>query len=129
DVEANDDRARRFGEQNVALRDRADAAVYDFDLHLSGGELGERIGERLRRAALVGLDENAQRALLAGGRLRHEIFERDSAARGAAALCLAVESLSPLSDISRGGGVLDDQKLVAGHRYPFDTEDLRRNGR
>ena len=34
-VEADDDRARRLGEQDVALGDRADAAVDDLDLDLA----------------------------------------------------------------------------------------------
>jgi hypothetical protein len=46
-VEADDDRARRLGEQDVALGDRADAALDDVDAHLGVGELAERVGERL----------------------------------------------------------------------------------
>ena len=34
-VEADDDGARRAREQDVALGDRADAAVNDFDLHFA----------------------------------------------------------------------------------------------
>ena len=46
-------------EQDVALGDRADAAVDDLDLHLAGRQTDERIGERFRRTALVGLDDDA----------------------------------------------------------------------
>ena len=56
-VEADDDRAGRAREQNVALGDRADAAVNDFDLHFGVRQLRQRVGERFRRTALVGLDE------------------------------------------------------------------------
>ena len=39
-VEADDDRARRAREQDVALGDRADAAVDDLDLHLARRRAG-----------------------------------------------------------------------------------------
>jgi hypothetical protein len=76
-MEADDDGARRLGEQNVALGDRADAAMDDLHLHLGRRELLQRVGERLGRAALIRLDDDAELATLARTRLRHEVFERD----------------------------------------------------
>ena len=60
DVEAEDDGARRLGEQDVALGDRTDAAVHHVHPHFAGAELGQRVGQRLGRAALVGLDDDAE---------------------------------------------------------------------
>ena len=65
DVEAEDDRARRLGEQDVALGDGADAAVDHVHPHLAGAELRQRVGQRFGRAALVGLDDDAERGDLA----------------------------------------------------------------
>ena len=74
-VEADDDRARRLGEQDVALGHGADRALDDLDLHFGVRELRERVGERFRRAALVRLDEQLERALLAFRRVGDEILE------------------------------------------------------
>src|SRR5207237_6488570 len=79
--------------------------------------------------ALVRLDQDTERALFAGRRLRHEIFERDASARRTPALRLAIEALTALRDIACRGRVVDDKKLVAGHRHAFHTKHLCRNGR
>ena len=39
DVESDDDGVRRGGQQDVALRDGADAGVHHLDAHLFGGHL------------------------------------------------------------------------------------------
>ena len=128
-MEADDDGARGLRQQDVGVGDGADAPVHDLHLHLRCGELGERVGERFRRAALVRLDQDTERALFAGRRLRHEIFERDASARRTPALRLAIEALTALRDIACRGRVVDDKKLVAGHRHAFHTKHLCRNGR
>src|SRR6185369_3993500 len=81
------------------------------------------------RTTLVGLDDNAQCPSLAGGSLRHEVFQRDSTTGSAPTLRLAIESLSTLRHLSRGGRVLDDDQLVAGHRHALETQHLNRGCR
>src|SRR6185503_433567 len=107
DVETHDDRTRRAGKQNVALRDRADAAMDDVHRDLVVRELPERIGKRFCRTALVSLDDNAQRALLSRRSLGHEVFEGDDALGGTAALGLTVEPLPSLSNLARLHRVFD----------------------
>ena len=128
-MEADDDRAGRPREQNVALGDRTDAAVNDLHLDLGVRQLRQRVGERFRRTALVGLDEHAKRPLLAGRCRRHEVFERDRALARAAALRFAVEPLATLRDLARLRRILDDEELVAGHRHAREAEHLHRNRR
>src|SRR6266850_240985 len=111
-VEAYDDRARGFGEQHVGLGDRADAAVHYLDLHLGGRQLGEGIGQRLRRAALVGLDDDPQAGGPALRPLRHEVLEGFHAAR-AAVLRFALEALALLRDVARFRGVGHGEEGVA----------------
>src|SRR5260221_6993218 len=75
-VEADDDGARRLGQQDIGVGDRADAAMHDLHFHFAGGELRQRVGQRFGRAALVGLDDQPQRRRATFGALRHEAFER-----------------------------------------------------
>ena len=88
---------------------------------------GQRVGERFRRAALVGLDDELERPLVALGGMRHEVFERHCPLARATALGLAVEALAPLRDIAGFAGVLDDEELVAGHRHARHAEHLHRD--
>ena len=101
-VEADDDRARRAREQNVALGDRADAAVNDLDLHLVVRELAERVGQRFRRTALVRLDE---RCAACASRPAAACAMKSSSVTPpcvrATALRLAVEPLATLRDLAR----------------------------
>ena len=59
-VEADDDGVRGRGQQHVRLVDGADARVDDADLDLLVGELLQRVGQHLGRAAHVGLDDDRQ---------------------------------------------------------------------
>src|SRR5687768_7868337 len=116
-VEADDDRASRASEQNVALGDGTDAAVNDLHLNFGIRELRQCVGERFRRTALIGLDEHAERPLLTGRCRRHEVLERDRALARATALRLAVEPLAALGDLARLRRIFDDAELVAGHGH------------
>ncbi len=127
-MEPDDDRARSLGEQDVALRNGADAAVHDLHLHLTGRELLEGIGKRFGRTALVGLDEDAQRPPFSAGRVFDEVLERH-APGCAPALRLAVQPLTALRDLTRRAGVVHHEELVACHRHALDAEDLHRDGR
>src|SRR5688500_3488249 len=128
-VETDDDRAGRSREENVALGDRSDAAMNDFDRHLFVGELRERIGERFRRSALIRLDHYPERARLPRCRLRHEVFQRYDALRRAPALGFAVEPLTTLCNLARFHRIFDDDELITSHRYSTDAEDLSGMGR
>src|ERR1019366_9243076 len=77
--------------------------------------------------ALVRLDEQLERALLAFRRVSDEILQRHRALARAAALRLAVEALAALRDLPRLAGILDDEELVAGHRHTDHAEHLHRN--
>ena len=92
-------------------------------------QLRQRVGERFRRTALVRLDEQLERALLAFRGVRDEVLERHRALARAAALRLAIEALAPLRDFARLGGVFHDEELVAGHRHADHAEHLHRNRR
>ena len=89
----------------------------------------ERVGERFRRTALVGLDDDVERVRNAGRGLRHEVLERDATARSATALRFAIETLAPLRDFARRRRVFDDEQLIARHRHALEAEDLHRNRR
>ena len=116
-------------EQNVALGDRADAAVDHFDLHFAGRQTDECVGECFRRTALVRLDDDVQRVRDARRGLRHEVLERDATARSATTARFAIETFAALRDITRGRRIFDDEQLIAGHRHALESEDLHRNRR
>src|ERR1041385_6295306 len=101
-VEADDDRARRLREQNVALGDCADTAMHDVDVDFGGRQSGQCVGQRFGRAALIGLDENVERVHAAGGGLRHEVLERHAAASSTTASGFAIETLAPMRHFARG---------------------------
>ena len=101
DVEAEDDGAGGLGEQDVALGDGADAAVDHVDPHLAGAELGQRVGQRLGRAALVRLDDDAERGDLALLERAAEVLERLVPFGAPAVLRLALEPLPLLGDLAR----------------------------
>src|SRR3954469_2014560 len=129
DMESKDDGARRFSEQNIALGDCTDASMHDLDFYLGVRQLHQCVSQSLSGSALVSLDENAKGALLARGRLRHEVFQRDSATRCASTLRLTIEALASLSNIPCRGGILDDEELVSRHRHALHAEHLRGNRR
>ena len=126
-MEADDDRARRLGEQNIPFGDGADPALNDLDLDLGVGQVRKRVGEGLCRTALVGLDEQFEGASFARGRMRHEIFERHGAFGVAPASGLAIETFSPLRNFACFGAVFDHEELVAGHRHADHAKHLHRN--
>ena len=59
-VEADDDGLRRFGQIDVRLGDAADRGVDHIDLDLAGGQLGQRMHQRLLGTLHVGLDDEGQ---------------------------------------------------------------------
>ena len=117
-----------FGEQHVALGDRADAAVDDLHPHFAGAELGQRVGQRLGRAALVGLDDDAQLRDRAFLELPAEVLEARGLLR-APALRLALEPLAALRDVTRLDRVGHHAERVARRRHALEPEDLHRERR
>ena len=89
----------------------------------------QRVCKRFCRSALIRLDHDAQRALLAGRGLRHELLERNHTLRRSTTLGLAVEALTALRNFARLDRVLDDDELIASHRDAADAEHLRGNRR
>ena len=59
-MEAENDGAGGLGEQDVTLADLAHAAQDDIHPHFRGAQLGEGIGQRFGRAALIGLDDDPE---------------------------------------------------------------------
>ncbi len=101
-VEADDDRVRRRGQQHVRLVDRADARADDADLDLLVRQLRQRVGEHLRRALHVGLDDDRQLLDAAFGDLLLQRFERQAAALGAERALLGLR-LAERGDLARLG--------------------------
>ena len=129
-VEADDDRVRRRGQQDVRFVDRADAGVDDPDLHLLVGQLGERVGEHFRRALHVGLDDDRQLLHAAFGDLRLQRLEREPSALRAerARLRLLLAERRDLPRLGRVGDLEDVARLrQAGEAEDFDRR--RRPGR
>ena len=60
DVEADDDRIRGAGQQNVGFRNRPDTGVDDLEIDLLALDLVERAGERFERTLHVALQDDAQ---------------------------------------------------------------------
>ena len=81
-VEADDDRVRRRGQQDVAFVDGAHAGVDHADLDLVVGELLQGLGQHFGRAAHVGLDDDRQFLDFAGLHLLVQLLERDAAGLG-----------------------------------------------
>src|SRR5689334_19845818 len=127
-VEAQHDGARRFGQQHVALADGADATVDYVHPDFTGAELGERVGQGLRRAALVGLDDDAERGDAALLERAAEVLEA-GALLAPAVLRLALEPLALLGDLTRLVGVGDHREGVACRGHALEAQDLDRNRR
>src|SRR5438876_873049 len=122
-VEADDDGTRRLREQDIRVGDGADAAVHDFHLDFRGGQLGQRVRERFRGAALVRLDDDAQRRGAPGRALRHEVLERLHAS-AAAVLRLALQALALLGDLARRPGIRHHTEGVPRLGHALEAEDL-----
>ena len=90
------------GELDVVLRDAADAAVHERELHLVALELAEALGERLERAGDVGLDDEVERGGLARLDLLEDVLEPGAAvtwrARRAPMVRQALPVLAGLGD-------------------------------
>src|SRR5690606_7716144 len=116
DVEAEHDRVVDRREVDVALGDRADAAVDDAQLHaVVHLDLQERLLERLDGTRHVALDDEVERldlALLEGLR---EVLERHALA-GLRECRVALDSLALLGDLAGGAVVLRHEEQVAGAR-------------
>ena len=117
-------------EQDVALGDRADAAVDDLDLDFA------------RRRAAMSASASASAGPPWSALMRMWSVRAPPAADcamksssvtpprvAATALRLAIETLATLRDFARRRRVLDDEELIAGHRHALEAEDLHRDRR
>ena len=120
DAEADDDRLRGVGQEDVALGDPADALEEDADRDLGVLELLELLDQGLERALDVGLEDQVEALDLLLGHLAVEVLERDglALAEGDA----AGAEPAGLGDLAGAGDVVDDGELLAGGR-------ARRRGR
>src|SRR5919109_2000627 len=100
-VEADDDRVRRRGEHDVALRDRSDAGVDDVDAHLGVLDLRELVVDGLDGALHVGLDDDVEVADGALGHLGEELLEGHALLRAARELFGTQPLAAQAGEVSR----------------------------
>ena len=129
DVEADDDRVGRRGQDDVVLGDRTDTAVDDpqRDL-LADVDLDQRVLEGLDRTGHVALEDEVELVALALLHGRHEV----SSVRPTAALRLLrgpLAGLALLGDLPGDPVVLDGQEGVAGAGHRGQTEHQHRTRR
>src|ERR1700722_12744647 len=126
DVEADDHRFRGDGQVHVVLRDRADAAADDPEVHfLADVELEQRVLQGLNRAGHVALDDQQQLFALACLQRRLEVLERDPAT-SLGELGGPLAGLPALGDLPGHPVVGDDEEVVARLRHRGEAEDLHR---
>src|SRR3954464_11012921 len=115
DVEADDDDVVGQRQVDVALADRADAAVddpqRDVVAHL---DLHQRVLERLDGARVVTLDDQVELAVLLQRRV--EVLQADPLAHGGV-LRVADAGLATVGDLPGDAVLLDDEEGVAGPRH------------
>src|SRR5215470_5322681 len=81
DVEADDDRAARLGQVDVALGDAADAGLDDVHPHLLRREVRQRLAQRLGRALDVRLQDDLELLDLAFLDALEDVLQRHLARR------------------------------------------------
>src|SRR4051794_27035387 len=127
DVEADDDDVVGERQVDVALADRADAAVddpqRDVVAHL---DLHERVLERLDGARVVALDDQVELTVLLQRGV--EVLQADPLAHRRV-LRVADAGLAPVGDLPGDAVLLDDEEGVAGARHGREADDLHGTGR
>src|SRR4051812_10448191 len=127
DVEAEDDDVVGQRQVDVALGDRADAAVddpqRDVVAHL---DLHQGLLERLHGARVVALDDQVELTVLLERRV--EVLQADPLAhRGV--LRIADAGLAAVGDLPGDAVLVDDEEGVAGPRHRGEADDLHGTGR
>src|SRR6478736_2643349 len=115
--------ALRSGRTLKPMTMAPDAAVDDPQLDAIVAQLGQRVGEHLRGALHVGLDDDRQFLHAAFGNLLLQRLQRQASALGAERLVLRLH-LAILRDLARLGGVLERLERVAGGGQPAQPEDF-----
>src|SRR6185295_6976725 len=130
DVEADDDRPRRRGEEDVVGRDRAEPGEDHLDLDLLGARLEEGIAEHLERALDVGFQDDRQLLDVAGLDAPEQLLEGERALDRQQPL-LALFEGPELGDAARLHLVLDDLEGIAraGQVGESGHADRRRRAR
>ena len=119
---------RGRGELHVGDGDAADTAGDDLDRHFFGGELVQRIAQRLGAALHVGLEQDRNAADLLLFHLREHVLHLRGLLRelDVAELALAIQR-----DFARLAFVLDREDFIAGIRRALQAQHLhghRRRG-
>src|SRR3954464_10755016 len=124
DVEAQDDDVVGQRQVDVALGDRADAAVddpqRDVVAHL---DLHQRLFERLDGARFVALDDQVELTGLLEGRV--EVLQADPLPHGRV-LRVADAGLTTVGDLPGDAVLLDDEERVTRTRHGGQADDLDR---
>src|SRR4051794_15601950 len=127
DVEAQDDDVVGQRQVDVALGDRAHAAVddpqRDVVAHL---DLHQGLLERLHGARVVALDDQVELTVLLERRV--EVLEADPLAHRRV-LRVADAGLPAVGDLPGDAVLLDDEEGVTGTRHRGEADDLHRAGR
>ena len=87
-VETDDHGFSRFGQLDIALRDRTDGAADDVEADLGGFDFAEATFEGFERAVDVSLEQDAENLLLVLSEGGHEAFEVRHARAGTSVRCL-----------------------------------------
>src|SRR3954453_8379921 len=127
DVEAQDDDVVSQRQVDVALGDRADAAVDDPQRHVVAHlDLHQRLFERLDGARVVALDDQVELTALLERRV--EVLQADPLAHRRV-LRVADTGLAAVGDLPGDAVLLDHEEGVAGARHRGEAHDLHGAGR
>src|SRR3954463_15753791 len=127
DVEAQDDDVVSQRQVDVALGDRADAAVDDPQRHVVAHlDLHQRLFERLDGARVVALDDQVELTALLERRV--EVLQADPLAHRRV-LRVADTGLAAVGDLPGDAVLLDHEEGVAGPRHRGEAHDLHGAGR
>ncbi len=126
-IEADDDGVRRRGQQHVGFGNSAHAAEQDLDLHPVVRQLGQQVAQDLHRALHIALQNDVQFLLAGELQLFRQAFERHARALGQ--LRFARLLLAVFRNAARLLAIGDGDKLIAGLRQSFETQNFHRGCR
>src|SRR5690606_22603709 len=119
--------ARCSGKRNIRFGNPANARIEDLDRNLVGAEILERVGDGLRRALNVRLDDDRQ--LIHGAVLDRAEHLFDGAARGCRDPLVLVKPLTVGGNLSRLILGFGDDEIIACRGCTLNTEYFDRDRR